>query len=513
MASEKSKGKGSAVLFLIFALGLNIIDAYYRMFVGVPNHYVFIIPYFFLMLLAYFMLLTPRERSEEGRHYLLWFGIITLISIITPMANGFLQYHLEGLIGASVFSFVWILILISPAWMIYLGFWQGEKAKYTNFIGMIYFFIWATFAFIWFFPQIQAMSMQLDYRMISPVIAMDFVKDKFVEGVQNFWNYTKKQYNLFWKQITGQIEYAVNPFRSRTDEMNKKKIGVYLENLKPIPTSTFLEGMPVSVRGRIKAEVIENEISLSINCKSGDLEGELYPDKNKWQIVKKFDERIDCSFENLPQGSHTIEMSADVENFKTLSYLRSFFINEDTLFQLRRQGKDPFKVYNLKSSDFVTIRSPGPMEVAMDLGSPPIGVKLGEKVQLILSVGISNLWEGELKKIKQVYLIIPKGFEVIGITGLKSNKVVEKIKCNELPKEDVELCDDQIENAYEITQSALETLPKVLKNSAVVFSIKLQGNAENILQKQPYTNKYFNVVVVYDYTLKKKTTVFVKKKT
>jgi len=57
-----------------------------------------------------------------------------------------------------------------------------------------------------------------------------------------------------------------------------------------MPTSIFSEGMPVSVEGRIKADVVANEVTLKIDCKADDkIEGELYPSKESWnEPVKEF---------------------------------------------------------------------------------------------------------------------------------------------------------------------------------------------------------------------------------
>jgi len=512
----KNPGKASTWVFLLLVLSVYLFDVRYRLFGGYPNHYVFIIPYMLIVVFAYALLLTPEERSANGLQYLFWFSVCSLISILGPTANGLLQYHLEGILSIGILSFVWFAVLISPAWMLYLSlFFPGERAQYLSFFSALYVLIWVSFAIVWFFPQIQAISMDLEYRVVSPVIAMDYIKDQLGEGLSVAWTNTKEQYTLFWKYVSGQLEYAVNPYASRTDNMNERKVGVYLEQPKPIPTNIFYEGMPVSVEGRIKADVIENEVNLTINCNTDEnVKGELYPSKDFWPVVRFFDERVDCSFDGLPVGSHNIEMSVTIENFKTLSYLRSFFINEDSLFQLRRQGKDPLKVYNLANSDFVTIRSSGPMNVGMDLGTPPIGINTESgKVQFKLGVGLSNAWQGELKKIKELFMIVPKGFEIVGITGLgKGEKAIQKINCNFLPKEDFGLCDDQLENVYRVTQEALNYLPDNLKTSAVVFNVQIEGNPQEILQKQPFTNKYFKTTVIYDYELKKKTSVIVKKR-
>ncbi len=512
--ANKKPGKASTWLFLLLALLVYAIDANYRLLGGVPIHVPFLIPYLLLVGLAYALLLDKEERTNNGGYYLKWFSICSLVSYLAPMANGWLQYSLTGILGFTVVSFVWFFILISPFWMLYLGFgFNGKRAEYTSFIGVLYIIIWAGFGLIWFSPQIMNMSLQLDYAVVSPVIAMDYVKDQFVDNLSTAWNYLKEQYNLLWMYASGEIEYAINPYKSRTDDLNKRKIGVYVDALNPVPTSIFSEGMPVSVEGRVRGEVIENEVMLKIDCMANNkIPGEIYPLKNEWQVVRFFDERIDCSFEGLPEGSHQIEMSVSIENFKTLSYLRAFFINEDALFQLRRQGKDPLRVYNLYSSDFVTIHTPGPMKVGMELGTPPIGINPKEKIQLKLGVGLSNTWLGELKKIKEVFLIIPEEFRVIGITGLRGEeRVVEQSSCSELPEEDAKLCDNQLESVYKITQNALESLPANLKNIPVVFSVRLEGDGERILQNQPFTNKYFKTTVVYDYKLSQKASVAVRK--
>ncbi len=506
----RNTGRGSAWLFVLIWLIIFLFDIKVRIRGGIPLHFPFLFVYLLLIFLARVLLLGESERRDT-HHYIREFGIISLISFVAPMANMFFQYLP---LNELTVAFVALIIAFSPAWAIYLGIvFNGERSRYTKWIGFVLFVFWIVATSLFFFQDIQALGFNAIYPGVYPPLAMEYVWDVMVDNAGDAGDFVGDQFTFMWDVFWGRIEYAIDPHKAKVDEMNKRKVGVFVEELKPIPTSIFTEGMPVSVEGRIKADVVDNEVTLKIDCEADNsIKGDLYPAKESWKVVRLFDERIDCNFPNLEPGSHKIKLNVNIENFKTLSYLRGFFLNQDTLFELRRQGKDPLKVYNFFSSDFIAVYTPGPLRVSMDVGNPPVGLESDGKASLKLDVGLTNVWSGQLKAIKEMFFVIPKGFTITGISGLHGEgRVIKKVTCLNLPQEDRTLCDDSLEKVYEITGEGLDVLPENLEGRPVVFSLRVEGDAEEILKDQPYTTNFFKTTVIYDYELSEKTQVVVKK--
>jgi hypothetical protein len=143
--------------------------------------------------------------------------------------------------------------------------------------------------------------------------------------------------------------------------------------------------------------------------------------------------------------------------------------------------------------------------VGMSAGKPPIGVdKKADKLRVTLGVTIDNMWEGKVNQIKRLFVIVPAEFIVNDVTNLGFfNK-----KCSDLGDTD-QGCDDALFNIYEVNPYAEGAKNKEF-DTFKTYRIFLEAPASSysrLLEGLPVSTKFFKVMVEYEYSLEKKTTI------
>jgi len=152
----------------------------------------------------------------------------------------------------------------------------------------------------------------------------------------------------------------------------------------------------------------------------------------------------------IQPGSNTITFSAEY-NFGTDAYVKAYFIDRDRFRAYAREDVDIFKEFGIKDKRPSSVSTNGPVEVGMKVGSedsslvtvsqgyaikPAIGITLTNRQEIQdKDKRIIQRWEGKIKNITELILLVPPGIRLANEdaleseTGCKSKKAEEKIKC------------------------------------------------------------------------------------
>ena len=317
--------------------------------------------------------------------------------------------------------------------------------------------------------------------------------------VTSIKNYYKKQLAI----ATGDY------YTGKVDENAQAKLGVYLEDLKQADP-TFYENRPVTLFATLTVQTLDKVMNVDLYCKSDkQKEGttpSIFPQESF--LVDSYEEKeIDCKFESgdLDKGAQTIKFGARF-NFKTMSYVKSYFMDLERLRSMRREEIDPLDQYGITDKAPIATYTVGPVGIGMGVGKPPVGIDLGaQQTTMTLGITIENKWDGIITKINRMVIIVPKGFDLIDLDA-----PYEPVLCADLPDEEKDLCSDEENNVYVVTT---DTIPRIPKNNYKSYRAHMKINKANydkVLGLNPITTKYFKTTVDYTYDLEKEKTIDVK---
>jgi hypothetical protein len=419
-----------------------------------------------------------------GPSYLM--GIIIFLIIL--LGGGFAVYLIFGLPIAILFAAVALAIML----------FYFESTRGIAFLLIVILILgavaYATISSFGLISGIVGTDTTLGRVLAMPGKTMANTKlffANFISGAKKAWE--RQVYTATGDYYTGKV-----------DENAEEKLGVYLENVKQADPKLY-EDQPVTVYATLVAKTLDKPINITVACKSGNNSGKIYP-KEIFSVDVYEEQEIDCTFEQqkLGTGSKIIEVAA-MFDFKTMAYVKSYFMNQDTLRSLRRQEVDPLGQYGITDTEPTATYTNGPVMIGMSAGKPPIGVdKQEDKLVTTLGITIDNNWEGKVKEIKRLFVIVPSEFIVHDVTGLG----VFKKNCKDLGESD-KGCDDALYNIYQINPYAAGAKNKEF-DTFKTYRILLESPASmysRLLGGAPVSTKYFKVMVEYDYALETKMTV------
>lgn len=298
-------------------------------------------------------------------------------------------------------------------------------------------------------------------------------------------------------------------YTGKVDENAQAKLGVYLEDIKQADP-TFYEHRDVILFATLIVQTLDEEMNVDLYCQSDEQkEGvtpQIFPQESF--VVDLYEEReIDCKFKpgDLNKGPQTVKLGAKF-NFKTMSYVKSYFMDLERLRSMRREEIDPLDQYGITDKTPVATYTVGPVGIGMSVGKPPIGLDLeAQQTTMTLGITIENKWDGIVTQVNRMVIILPTGFDLIDI-GANYSQVL----CVDLPENESLLCSDDENNIYVVTT---DEIPKIHKDNYKSYRAYMRVNKENydkILGLSPVSTKYFKVTVDYTYNLEKEKVIDVK---
>jgi len=399
-----------------------------------------------------------------------------------------------------------LMLIIAPFWIIMLFLATREFPR----ISLVYMIFWV-FILTWaFMPQVQEFAEESGYIGISPMAAWNMAWEKTSTGARRFYDamFVKAPEKIS-RQIERQIALAKGDFyTSKVDEASKRKLGVFLENLKAEQPS-FEPTRPATIFATFKAETIDEELQVIIDCdaEKGETKiaaSQILP-KRTFEIFT-FDQRdIDCIFDanTLEVGRYTARMTATFD-FSTRGYNRAYFMDYERLKEFRKQGIDPLEGIGEKRP--ATIYTSGPVRIRMGLGNQPLGLVAGEKMNP-WDVAVENLWSGNILGITNIFFFTPEGITLDDISGVTK---VRKASCSDLPTTDEQLaCDDTLVNVYTLPPEELQR-PRYVNKTIITFRAHISvSDLSAAIGQTPIAVKNFKVSVVYRYQLDRTTPLVV----
>ncbi len=360
-------------------------------------------------------------------------------------------------------------------------------------------------------------------------------------AAKQIYSKSKEGWSMLIDGVVGGLENIQGIFSSRlkqalgaeyyygvVEENEKEQLGVYLEDIKASQLS-FEEDEPVAAFATLKARTLDDAINVNVSCFVGKKEakkpGTIYPD-DLFEIFNLQEEELDCRFERLPVGTNTVTFTADF-NFETIGYLKRYFADRDAIAAATRQDIDLLDQYQILDQNPIAHYTNGPVMVAMGPDQALIGVSESYTVKPRLALTIDSTWDGMLKELKEVVLIMPEELSLDSSTCTDSdwtNYTVADCVASETAysssiyrqcQEDAscieDVCREQLENYHAYTLSVAKKSEYKDIEDFITISCRLNvDDVAGLLGDTPIATHYFYVKTRYDYQISDDTAVTVK---
>jgi len=500
----KSGSSYNIALFFVLTVIVHVIDAYFsfdrRSMLGyVMGMYIFI-----ALLAAFFV--YKSDKILDWTRIGACLGI-SFLCIILP----FLSTKLTAVFKLVPTAYISGIILFAPIWPLLVIF-SNEDNKFVKFVGTSYILFWF-FLFTVYFAQ------NVETRLIS----LNSEHIKVLEPLQGVWNTVVKIAKDIWAGLLAlpenigkaqkrlEAEALGEYYTGEIDQNAQQRLGVYIENIQAADSS-FYEDQPVTIWGTLIAQTIDEPIQIKIGCTKNEKDAkevEIYP-KDTFDIDMSEEEGIECTFTNrsLPEGSHEVGLKADF-NFLTMAYIKTYFMDTENKRALSSQNIDPLDYYQIADKEPGAIYTNGPVMIGLDLGKPPLMTDR----EFRFGITLTNNWEGNIKEVTDMYLIMPNSVEMGNqrsdgyYCGGKRNYLFEKSSCSDIGEED-KGCKDSTHNVFK-----MKTTGEKIKDVDDFETLLCRFNiidAQGLLGEVPLATRYFKVVARYNYTISKEIGVTVR---
>ncbi|MBN1502821.1 hypothetical protein JW930_04705 [Candidatus Woesearchaeota archaeon] len=367
------------------------------------GHMFFIIIYFILL----------RNYAEDKVEFRYAFLLLLLFDYFGfGLFSSFLNFGLSGSLKAVFWSRAFI-----PIWTLWVLY-SCSRLTGRPLFAILLSIIFAIYIIVLVGDNIPNVysghASRLSRNTVRQVLNMGWnaIKLLFWEGPKSVITGTGQWFNRQISEATGYDYYT-----SQVEENKDEPLGVYLDDVETMDP-VYHQGDSVTIRGFIKARTLEDkEIPITISCYYEDNEkikhfaDEVSP-STQLQL-RDFNEKfVTCEFDNLAEGTYDIIMHVEFD-FRTLSYVRTYFMDSNSLLAKRKELMDNGQDYsnsgilssfNLKQP--LTVYTNGPIELELGSNEPPINV--GQDESIYYSVKISNLWRGQIKSINDLYMLVPE---------------------------------------------------------------------------------------------------------
>lgn len=423
-------------------------------------------------------------------------AVLSLIAIGLPP----LVLNVPFLAGLQILQFV---ILFLPAWPVYLLMFAPVKSKAYNIVRGVY-VIFVVYFLVFQFGQPILSQFGIMQKLTvsqSQVVATQEFGTQIVKTVENL----PTEIQGLWQQ---QIAVATGDLYTGQVEQNQQTpLGVYIDALRPADP-VFYQGQKVGVWATIRARSIDQDVTITPSCKADNLipgVPQLPNSQTSFTVVSLEQQDVECTFDSLKQGAHTIEMDAEF-NFKTMSYIKGYFMDYNKLASFRRSGTDPLDQYKITDKTPVAVFTNGPVGIGMDLPQPmPIGIA-ADQIAPTFGISLNNQWQGKINKITKLLIYVPDGFSInVGDPGNLANTGDCDHKFDKYTPTGDEVQDGY--NAYKLDDNdpAVKLIGNLPENAGYqTFKCRLTlDDANRIIGSTPINTLYFKSTVSYVYQTQK----------
>lgn len=464
-------------------------------------------------LLFYGAIILPWGAMYVGWRRSAEVSLFTLLLPILALSNTFGIPALVKYIGflSPVQTTLEFAVVFIPVWFVYLLFIASPQLKIARFFFVAYVII--TIALIilsgQLTPILQSLGVSAEDLTPPPGLVKKF--SLFMSQVLKNAKEVPQAVSRMWQQ---QIAVATGDYYLGQVEENKAEpLGVTLENVQSA-NPFFYEGELVTVWATVKARSIDDEVTITPACSADEkIPGEipLGGGRKNFTIVSLEEQDIECRIPTLTKGTYTIDFDA-VFDFKTMSYMKSYFMDRNRLRSMLSEGIDPLTEYKITDRTPITTFTNGPVMIGMDLPTPPIGID-PNAIPPTFGITVSNRWQGKLLRIKKLVIYIPEGFSIkTGTPGSVQQRGDCSHKFDPYTPTEEEHQEGYVAYALNERDPVMVHLAELQEIRAFqTFRCRLSiDNPDKILGDTPITTRYFKATVEYDYVTSKSTSVQVK---
>ncbi len=436
--------------------------------------------YLFNFGLALFLFLL----TGVGKEMLL--GCFLFSAFILPWGMPFVQSWLAGRLRTSpseitqMALYFLTLPAVWPPWVI-MGLKKFKSAPAKRALS-----IWMGIIAIIFIAGI------IEYQWI----AMPFVNEGGEFKPRTIWGGFAELSGNILKGVVGvfrggqnwmvdELNYATGGlYEARVEEGEHEPLGVTIEEVI-LANPVFFVDESVSVWGTIHGRTVLDPINVTLKCWSGEGRGRVYGRviPNRTEITIEDIRDFECIFEpgELKKGYRLVTVAVEYP-FTTMSYLKTYFIEESRRRALIREGIDPFDYLKIQDREPVAVYTNGPVLLSMALTQNLNGIWGSESDKsnsVVLSMMIAKNWDGKILNITDLTLNLPEGFDRDCKYFSSGTKTDEGRTDFRLPK----AIDDHVEEGR-------------------IFKCRLNiSDADTILGTNPVSIQYLRLTADYDYTM------------
>lgn len=459
-----------------------------------------------LILFLYIFLIRPSSPDKAAANYM-----TSILILFDYIGYGLLGYFFSATDQFSQAATLLTNRLVLPVWFYYTLVLTHDQKK--SWLTSLAIFLVVTINVFYFASAFGAIQDRTDILTEADIKSgMEFWRIGIV-GVKDFYNNLVSSVK---QSIDSGLTYATGGYYDSVVEQNEKEpLGVYLDGI-PEPNIEHYEGEAISQWWTLKARTLDKEkkINILLWCKADEetdteRDGTIFPDDfpsdaSKNLEIYNLEERdVECSFEEfeLIQGSRAISLYADF-NFQTMSYLKRYFMDLETMRAMNREEIDILSYYKIVDREPITKYTSGPVKIGIGGTSPLIGITTVYDNKLRLGFSLDREWEGKISKINELTVYLPQGIEFD--TDLCNN---------EFKSDGLQKLGEESVNVYKLTGEAKNSTRRV-NQERMSFNCKIKidpGYVNDVLGITPITIKYFRVEVEYNFQLKKTTVVSVQR--
>lgn len=250
--------------------------------------------------------------------------------------------------------------------------------------------------------------------------------------------------------ITGRLDIATAGLYTGNVEKNRyENLGVYFSNIRAADPRFYIDD-PITIWGSIRSKTYKDAVIVGFNCSRWKDSKRIHADKIipgiKFPIFTLDEVDTECTFypdndNPIKPGPNTITLSAEY-NFGTDAYLKAYFIDRDRLRAYSREDVDPLTEFGIKDKNPIAVFTNGPVEIGIDTSSPLITVSRGYTIKPSIGITLTNRkelkdeekriiskWDGKIKNITELILLVPPGIEISNLDDCKSKEEEKKINC------------------------------------------------------------------------------------
>ncbi len=259
--------------------------------------------------------------------------------------------------------------------------------------------------------------------------------------------------------IEGRLDIATaGLYRGNVEKNRYESLGVYFSNIRAADPKFYVKE-PITVWGSIRSKTYKDAVVINFDCYRWKNNKKIKADRKipniKFPIFTLEEIDTECVFSPTQEknkefnvGSNIITFSADY-NFGTDAYLKVYFMDRDRYRAYTREDIEPLTEFGVKDKNPSAVFTNGPVEIGMSTGQPLITVSRGYAIKPTIGITLTNRkeiqdkdkkifskWDGKIKQITELVLLLPHGIKLHNDDepdSLKryctSNINEEKIKC------------------------------------------------------------------------------------